>query len=633
MIDPVLGHCGWRPVLESLHRVLLLLPMLLPTLLLSATAAEPLRLNQEVRRVELGPTLALLVDPDRSLGVEDVLALPFEPLGTDARMNYGYTRAALWLRLELASDAAQPTEWRLVFEYPSLDLIAMYDADRPEAPALRSGDTLRFAERVIAHRQAVFPIELPAHGKRTLLLRIQSEGSLTIDATLWQAAAFAPHSEAGYAAHGLYFGMVLVLLIYNLLLYAVLRDRTFLHYVLFVTSFAIGMAGLNGFGQQFLWPDSLAWTNRALPVGLVAAGLTALLFTRAFLDTAVHTPRWDRVLLGGVALQSIALLVALLAPVQPAMKTMTLASLVACSLMTAAGLHCLLRGVPAARLFALAWTLLLAGALVQALRNLTLLPTSFFTLNGMQIGSALEMLLLSFALAARFSELRKQKDLAQDQALVAQAAMVQTLRDQERVLEQHVDERTRALAEANRRLSTLALQDVLTGLPNRAALETQLERAIANARRQQTALGVLMIDLDLFKPINDRYGHQAGDRVLVEVADRLRGCTRDSDLVARLGGDEFVMVSELVADAAAAHRLADRVLGALRLPFIVEGDAVGVRASIGVVVSARGQDDPTALLRQADLAMYQAKREGRDRYVATAQTEPPAPHAGVTGSA
>jgi two-component system, sensor histidine kinase LadS len=600
--------------LATALRPFLLLSLLWLLWPVAAATASPLRLSGQETSIVLGPHFALAVDPRAEWTIEQALQQPFEPLGPDPPMNFGYTRAALWLRLELQSTADQPTEWRLAFSYPSLDRVDLFDPEQPGL-SLHAGDTLRFAERALPHRSAVFPLSLPAEGRRTVLLRVVSEGSLTLDASLWRAEAFAPHSEAGYTAHALYFGMLLALLVYNLLLYFGLRDRTFLYYVLFAGSFGVGLAGLSGFGPQFLWPDAVAWANRALPVGLVLAGWSALLFTRAFLDTARHLPRWDTALQGVIALQTGGLLLALFAPVQLAMQSMTLLSIVACSMMSLVGLRALLSGVPAAPLFALAWTLLLVGALVQGLRNLTLLPTNLLTLHGAQIGSALEMLLLSFALAARFSALRKAKERAQGEALAAHAAIVRTLQDQERVLEQRVEERTRALAEANRRLSTLALQDPLTGLPNRVALESQLERALAAARRRQGALALLMIDLDGFKPINDRHGHQTGDQVLVEIAGRLRACTRGSDLVARLGGDEFVMLTEQVAAPEAAHQLAERVLSALRRPLTVEGQALSIGASIGIAVSAAATDDATTLLRRADLAMYRAKHEGRDRYV------------------
>lgn len=176
-----------------------------------------------------------------------------------------------------------------------------------------------------------------------------------------------------------------------------------------------------------------------------------------------------------------------------------------------------------------------------------------------------------------------------------------------------------------------ARHDALTGLPNRAHLEAELERGLARAARHQHRLAVLFIDLDGFKPINDGHGHAAGDRVLARVGLRLRDALRAEDFVARYGGDEFVILIEAprhVADAAAA---AQTVLAALSRDHAVPGDAgSSVSASIGIALYPDHAGDAARLLQVADEAMYQAKRSGgRSVAVATAAglTEtPPLPH-------
>ena len=136
----------------------------------------------------------------------------------------------------------------------------------------------------------------------------------------------------------------------------------------------------------------------------------------------------------------------------------------------------------------------------------------------------------------------------------------QSLQRQERQLEQRVAERTEELAAANQRLQALAMQDPLTGLANRNALQQHLDMALRRALRNRQPLAVLLIDLDGFKPINDQHGHALGDQVLAEVALRLQTCARESDLVARLGGDEFVLVCEALPAADHARQVAERIL-------------------------------------------------------------------------
>jgi diguanylate cyclase (GGDEF)-like protein len=229
----------------------------------------------------------------------------------------------------------------------------------------------------------------------------------------------------------------------------------------------------------------------------------------------------------------------------------------------------------------------------------------------MQIGSAVEMLLLSLGLAARFNELKRLKEQAQLQALSSQKQVVQALVHQERVLALRVAERTEELAAANKRLELLAMQDPLTGLGNRSALARHVPQAMHRTKRRRELLALILIDLDGFKAINDELGHDIGDQVLISIAGRLKSCARQTDLVARLGGDEFILISEGIIDQEDALMQGQRLLDALSLPLELDGASVSVGASVGISLSNGIEPDIETLMRQADQAMYQRKRSGR----------------------
>ncbi|MDG4720672.1 MULTISPECIES: GGDEF domain-containing protein [Thalassospira] len=162
----------------------------------------------------------------------------------------------------------------------------------------------------------------------------------------------------------------------------------------------------------------------------------------------------------------------------------------------------------------------------------------------------------------------------------------------------------------------IAHHDKLTGLGNRLALDVYFEHAIARADRKKGELAVLMLDLDDFKPINDRFGHAAGDDVLREVAKRLRRCVRGGDLVARLGGDEMVLVCNVEQDGAAeATMLAERILHEILMPFITGGNRVSINMSIGISLYPGHSQQPDQLLENADSALYVAKARGKNGYV------------------
>jgi diguanylate cyclase (GGDEF)-like protein len=157
-----------------------------------------------------------------------------------------------------------------------------------------------------------------------------------------------------------------------------------------------------------------------------------------------------------------------------------------------------------------------------------------------------------------------------------------------------------------------AFRDLLTGLPNRALFMDRLDVAVARAERISTPVTVLFCDLDGFKTVNDSLGMQAGDRLLIMVAERLRGCLGPSHTLARLGGDEFSVLLEDMEEPEDSDRAAQRVLDALEAPFKVSGREIFVSASIGI---ASGTTSPDTLLRDADLAMYRAKAQGKGRFV------------------
>ena len=179
---------------------------------------------------------------------------------------------------------------------------------------------------------------------------------------------------------------------------------------------------------------------------------------------------------------------------------------------------------------------------------------------------------------------------------------------------------------AEEQVAFLAYHDKLTGLPNRALFEEMLETAIARAHRHDLGVGVLYLDLDNFKLVNDSLGHHAGDELLIQLAERLRGCTRETDMVARQGGDEFLLlladlergmgpVSGTEAGVLVAESVSTRVHEALREPFDLDGVEFFASASIGVSLFPQDAADATSLLKNADTAMYQSKKSDPGGYV------------------
>ena len=161
-------------------------------------------------------------------------------------------------------------------------------------------------------------------------------------------------------------------------------------------------------------------------------------------------------------------------------------------------------------------------------------------------------------------------------------------------------------------MTRLAMHDTVTGLPNRALLQERLNQAIAGCQRYNRILAVLFIDLDGFKAVNDRWGHKLGDDLLRVVAGRITSSVRRTDTVARLGGDEFVVLLVEISGPDDATTVADKILAQFRLPFDIDQQQVSVGASIGIAIYPVSGENAELLIRNADQAMYQAKRNGKN---------------------
>jgi two-component system cell cycle response regulator len=170
------------------------------------------------------------------------------------------------------------------------------------------------------------------------------------------------------------------------------------------------------------------------------------------------------------------------------------------------------------------------------------------------------------------------------------------------------------LERSSRAMEAMALHDALTGLPNRRLLMDRLSSAISHARRNKRAMAVMYLDLDGFKLINDNLGHDAGDKLLGLVAVRLVALVRQEDTVARLGGDEFMIVLWDINHAEDVARLASKAIQAVSQPYAIQGREVRITASIGVGIYPSHGEDVQALMKNADLALYEAKRTGKNDY-------------------
>jgi PAS domain S-box-containing protein len=380
----------------------------------------------------LSRSFSYLEDAGGELALADLLKPDaqsrFQPVPqTGSSTNFGLTRSAIWLRVALRTARDAPADWMLELAYPPLDRLELYAPDGKGGFSRQvGGDLLPFAERVVVHRNHVMPVRLKPGAANVLYLRVTSGGTVSAPVRLWRPAALWAHDQAEYATISLYFGLLIGLLLYNLLLFFSVRDRPYLIYVAFVACMAIAQAALTGFGAQFLWPGLLWWNSVSPPAGMAATAVFGLLFARSFLSSALKMPRLDRLMLVLVAGWLLTLVAALTMPYIVSSLMVTVLAVFSVITLVVVGLLSLRMGHPGAKYFLAAWALLLVGVVTLVLHNTGVLPSNALTANSLLIGSALEMVVLSFALADRINVTRREKEQAQARTM-AEQAMVQAL--------------------------------------------------------------------------------------------------------------------------------------------------------------------------------------------------------------
>ena len=584
-----------------------------------AATADPILLG-EADMVLVGPQVDFLEDTEGLLDIETVRAADAGKWSASEQniLNFGYTSATYWLRIRVTQAGNSPERHLLEISYPVLDHIQAYIyRDGALQDHFVMGDRLSFSNRPIDHPHFVFPLEAYSQQITEVYLRVQSSSSVQIPMNLWRGDALLEHAYVEALGRALFYGAMLIMASYNLLIFISVRESSYLWYVLHVISITVLLAGVQGVTFKLFWPEATGWNDTVLVVALSGLVSFPCLFVRSFLNLPEARPRLSRLL---AALACLGLACAIAAFVLPyrLMIVTTMACIVATILSCfMAGLLRWRDGFHAAKFYLVAWVFLLGGGLVMISNKMGVLPRNWMTENATQLGAGAEVMLLSFALAYRMNYERRMRSQAQRESAEAQRQLLEHQVRANEELDRIVRERTEALEEANEKLTLISSTDALTNVLNRRAFEQLFEQEYKRAYRERSPIGLLMIDLDHFKRINDRYGHQFGDHCLLKAAELLQSCIRrPPDACARYGGEEFVLLlpnTDLEGVVCVAEAIIQRFAATtvshedLRL---IMSASMGAASLIPNNIAGREQ-----LLKQADEHLYTAKAQGRNKVV------------------
>ncbi|HEV8695688.1 MAG TPA: diguanylate cyclase [Lysobacter sp.] len=522
--------------------------------------------------------------------------------------SFGFQTGAYWFHVRLLNHSQQEPRWLLVQQYALSDRIDLY-ANYADGHVRhwRSGDSLPFnVGRSIRYRHPNFLLDLPREQPVDLFVRVQSQSSMQVPLTLYTPTAFTEISRDAQLGMGIYYGILLALFFYNMVLWLTLRDASYFWYLLHICAFGLVLFTLNGLGFEYLWPNSIWLADKSVPLSICLSQVGMQQFTRTFLGLRQRWRLGDRISLGVITFYVLLGLAATQLPYHVSTPIASASVFLSITWVATLGLVIVRRGYKPAIIFLLAWAMFLLGTGMFTAVAFGLVPKVFFTEYGKEIGSALEMLLLSIGLGYRYSALRSENE--------------RIIRESRDMLEQKVEQRTVELSsaltqleDAHERLRESSQRDGLTGLHNRTYFREGFEGLLSQARNGRR-LSLLMIDLDHFKQINDRHGHLVGDECL-RWAARVIGQTlrQHNALIARFGGEEFVVALPGM-DLDSAANVAEELRQRLRdQPFICQGQTIAITASFGVhVVDTHMKGGVETALQIADEALYRAKADGRD---------------------
>ena len=563
-------------------------------------------------KIELSPYVKYFHDADGQIDKMQMFdmarANKFKPL-PHGNATFGFSKGTYWFHTYLFNQDSTEQRWLLVLQYPLLDYVDVY-VRYPDnhIEHLTSGDMQPFSARAIRYRQPNFWIDLPQKTQVEVLVSAASKSSIQAPLAVYTPSAFAEMERDAQFGIGIYNGILFALFCYNLILWLILRDQNHFWYMMHISGFGLVLFCLNGLAFEYLWPNNPWLANHAIPLSMCFSQLAMHQFARLFLNMEEMSPTANRIAFGFIAFYSLMGMASLFIDYATAVKVTTYTVFPGIIFVLTQAFIAIKQGYRPARLFLVAWAALLIGTFIYASVSFGILPKVFITEYGIQIGSAIEMILLSFALAYRYANLRNEN--------------VKIVYEANEKLESNVAKRTselslalEQLADANKRLRESNQRDALTGLYNRRHFREVFEQMLRQTSERRQPLGLMLIDLDYFKKINDTYGHLAGDDCLRSLSKTITmTLTGYNAIVARFGGEEFVTVVPNVTSeklAAIAEELRSRIE---QEDIQIGQQSIKITASLGIIsITSDRHLSPDQALHQADEALYLSKNKGRNR--------------------
>lgn len=429
-----------------------------------AEGSKHIILDNQTTNDDLYPYLDMIKDPTREITIEDVVSGEYADNFVQAQLveqKPGFFEMGNWLRFEVENNSDN-RDWFLELGFPLIYEIELYREVDGEIIQLFQGGarTYPFNEREINHRHFVFNLDITPRDTDVFYMMAAGGGDLHPPITIWEQNSFIERTENEYVLLGIFYGIILAMIIYNLFLFFSLRMKSYLYYVIVITFTLLGKLSINGIAFQYLWPNTPEWNIYATPFFVSIACIFILLFTRNFLNIDRYIAVFKYIMYVLVALNATVIL-SLFFSQYFALYMMLIASFLTFSTVLISAVIALIRGARQARFYILGWLIFLTGVLITILGRAAILPYSTFVSYAGQGALTIEVVLLSLALADKINIMRKEKE----ELLLARVktfGRIKTLNEQlvqmNTELEDKVAERTFKLKTANENLQNIVEQ-------------------------------------------------------------------------------------------------------------------------------------------------------------------------------
>lgn len=435
---------------KKLLKIKIILILLFVSALRVNAQSQVITLDSNSTHYKLGKSLEILEDRNGTVKLDELLSKKYDDRFTRSRDDepkFGYTSSSFWVRFKVENPARETKEMYFEIAYQHLDHIEFYSPYKNYYTKNIAGFQYNFEDRPIHHRNFVFKIYVEP-GISTYYVRIKSSSLVKFPMMLQTPEYFTESVILEYLLLGLYFGILLVMILYNLFVFFTVRDLSYLYYILYIISFMFFTLALTGLGFQYLWPHSLWWAKVSTPFFIFNGIFIIGQFIRTFLDLRKQSLVAEVMVLLMMAWSFVGMIISVTVDYSLATRLSAITTVSAVVNYYIVGIISSIKGNRTARFYLLAWTLYLIGCSLLGLQYAGYLPSNFVTQYSVQIGSAAEVILLSFALGDRINILKEEKESAQLRTIEIQRSATENL-------ERKVAERTMELNKANEHLKEL----------------------------------------------------------------------------------------------------------------------------------------------------------------------------------